>query len=305
MNDISKPILILGVTASGKARLAHELARGIDGEVISIDSMKVYRRMNVGTAKPSAYHLIDVVEPSEGFSVGRYLELAENAVKDISSRNRPVIFAGGTAMYIKALLYGLFDGAGTDESVRQVLKARIESEGIAAMHTELARKDVAAGQRIHPNDSKRIIRALEVIELTGKPISAHQQQWETPIPRPLENWTIVGLRREKTDASHRINMRVKRMFDEGLIDEVRALLAEPLPLSQQARCAIGYAEAIEHLAGGPSINETIELVKKNTRKFAKSQRTWFKTFGDVHWLDAGADETSQSLLGRAMAVVRP
>jgi tRNA dimethylallyltransferase len=312
MSGINKTILILGVTASGKARLAHEIAKAIGGEVISIDSMKVYRRMDIGTAKPSPaarteipYHLIDVVEPGEPFSVGRYLELAAKAAADIRSRNKPVIFAGGTAMYIKALLYGLFEGAGTDESIRDELKARIDSQGIAALHGELASKDPAAAARIHPNDSKRIIRALEVIALTGKPITDHQQQWESPVPRPLPDWTIIGLSREKPDASHRINARVKRMFDEGLVDEVRSLLAEPLPLSQQARCAIGYAEVIDHLAGKHSLEDTIELVKKNTRRMAKSQRTWFKTFRGVNWLEAAPDEPLQSLLERAMRLLEP
>jgi tRNA dimethylallyltransferase len=266
--------------------------------------------MNIGTAKPPAaarsevpYHLVDVVEPSEAFSVARYLELAETASADIRARNRPVIFAGGTAMYIKALLYGLFEGPGTDGAIREKLKARIELEGAAALHAELAKADEAAAQRIHPNDSKRIIRALEVIAATGKPITAHQQQWESPVPQQPDGWTILGLRREKTDASHRINMRVKRMFDEGLVEEVRSLLAEPCPLGQQARCAIGYAEVIEHLDGRYSLDETTELVKKNTRKFAKAQRTWFKTFHDVHWIDAGEEEPPASLLERAMGIL--
>jgi tRNA dimethylallyltransferase len=148
VSNRDKTILILGVTASGKARLAHEVAKAIDGEIVSVDSMKVYRRMDIGTAKPSAaaraevpYHLIDVVEPSESFSVGRYLELAEAAIDDICSRGKPVIVAGGTAMYIKAMLYGLFDGAGTDEAVREKLKARMAAEGAVALHAELAARE--------------------------------------------------------------------------------------------------------------------------------------------------------------------
>jgi len=312
MRDAYPRILILGVTASGKARLAHELVKTISGEIVSVDSMKVYRRMDIGTAKPSAaaraevpYHLIDVVEPSEPFSVGRYLKMAQAAAADIHSREKPVVFVGGTAMYIKALLYGLFEGAGADESIRGALKARLASEGSAALHAELSLKDPLAAERIHLNDSKRIIRALEVIELTGRPITSHQQQWESPVLSPLDDWTIIGLRRDKADASHRINARVKRMFNEGLVDEVRSLLAEPIPLSQQARRAIGYAEAIDHLAGRQTLEDTIELVKKNTRKFAKAQRTWFKTFRHVQWLDATPDESVQSLLGRALPLIGP
>jgi tRNA dimethylallyltransferase len=305
-----RTILILGVTASGKARLAHEVARAIAGEIVSVDSMKVYRRMDIGTAKPSPaarsqvpYHLIDVVEPSNSFSVGRYIELATAAMQGIRSRGKPVIVAGGTAMYIKALLYGLFDGAGTDEAIRQSLRARLETEGAASLHAELAAKDPAAAARIHVNDSKRIIRALEVMGLTGRPITSHQQQWDPLEPRPLDDWTVIGLRREKTDASHRINMRVKRMFDEGLVDEVRRLMAEPMPLSKQARCAIGYAEVIEYLSGGPSLENTVEAVKKNTRKLAKAQRTWFKTFRQVQWLDAAEGDTPEALLERTLALL--
>jgi tRNA dimethylallyltransferase len=309
MNSTEKTILVLGVTASGKARLAHEVARTTGGEIVSVDSMKVYRRMDIGTAKPSAaarqevpYHLIDVVEPGESFSVGRYIELAASAMQDIRSRGKPVIVAGGTAMYIKALLYGLFDGAGTDLAIREKLSARMASEGAAVLHAELTSKDPDAGQRIHLNDTKRIIRALEVIELTGKPITSHQQQWDAPAS-DSENWTVIGIRRDKVDASHRINMRVKRMFDEGLVEEVRRLLAEPLPLSMQAACAIGYAEVISHLAGKVSLDDTIEAVKKNTRKLAKSQRTWFKTFRQVQWLDVTPDEQMETLLPRAMALL--
>ena len=310
VDTANKRILILGVTAGGKARLAHELAKALGGEIVCVDSMKVYRRMDIGTAKPSAaarnevpYHLVDVAEPSEAFSVARYLELAESVVADIQARNKPVIFAGGTAMYIKALLYGLFEGPGTDSAIHDELKGRLASEGAAALHAELGRVDPAAAERIHPNDSRRIIRALEVVALTGRPITAHQKQWESPVSRAADAWRIVGLRRDKADASHRINVRVKRMFDEGLVEEVRSLLAEPGGLGQQARCAIGYAEVIDHLAGRYPLEETVELVKKNTRRLAKGQRTWFKTFRGVRWLDAGAEESLQSLLARTMQML--
>ncbi len=176
---LKKPkILILGVTASGKSSLAFELAKTLDAEIISVDSMKVYRRMDVGTAKPPRqkrqvmkYHMIDVVEPSEAFSVDQFLDLTERAVADIQSRNKPVVAVGGTAMYIKALLHGLFEGPGSDETIRTRLKARGDTEGFAELHKRLVAIDPEAGERIHPNDEKRIIRALEVFELTGK---AHQ-----------------------------------------------------------------------------------------------------------------------------------
>jgi tRNA dimethylallyltransferase len=296
-------ILILGVTASGKGRAAFELAREFDGEIVSVDSMKVYRRMDIGTAKPSRearqqvrYHMVDIVEPSESFSVGLFLEKANAAINDIRSRGKAVIAVGGTALYIKALLYGLFEGPGGDEQVRAELRARAASGGLAALHRELARIDPDAADRINVNDAKRIIRALEVYQLTGRPISSFQKQFEAE--RPLLDWTIIGLRRERPVESRRINARVKRMIDEGLADEVKSLLAEGEPLSQQARCAIGYAEIIGHLEGRMSLDDAVELIKKNTRRLAKGQRTWFKTFRPMHWIDIGPEEPPDSVLDR-------
>ena len=300
-----KKILILGVTASGKGKLAFELAKVVGGEIVSIDSMKVYRRMDIGTAKPSTekrqqipHHLIDVVEPSESFSVGRFVELVDAATEDILSRNKPVVAVGGTAMYVKALLYGLFEGAGTDENIRDQIKKRIETEGLEKLYRELEIIDPAAAQRIHINDAKRIIRALEVHQLTGRPISSFQQQFDSP--GNVDEWAIIGLRREKVDASHRINMRVKSMIEEGLVDEVKGLLSEQRPLSPQARCAIGYAEIIDYLDGKTMLDEAVELIKKNSRQLAKAQRTWFKTFRTVRWIDVKADDTVDKVLDKAM-----
>lgn len=307
-------MLILGVTGSGKGRLAFELAQTIGGEIISIDSMKVYRRMDIGTAKPPIenrqrvkYHLIDVVEPSESFSVGAFLDLTRKAIEEIKSRNKPVVAVGGTAMYIKALLYGMFEGPGTDEQIRSRLKHRAQTEGPDELYRQLQKIDPVVCQRIHSNDAKRIIRALEVYELTGKPISSFQQQWNSAaqeISKDEHAWTIIGLRREKAEESKRINARVKKMIDAGLADEVRLLLAEEKPLSKQAACAIGYAEVIDHLTGKISLEDAIELIKKNTRYLAKHQRTWFRSFGNVNWLDAGPDEPLESVLSRAIAIIR-
>ncbi|MGB2865541.1 MAG: tRNA (adenosine(37)-N6)-dimethylallyltransferase MiaA [Sedimentisphaerales bacterium] len=296
-------ILILGVTASGKGRLAFDLAEYLDAEIISIDSMKVYRRMDIGTAKPPKearqcvkYHLIDVVEPSDSFSVGAFIDAASDAMGQIKSRNRKIVAVGGTALYIKSLLYGLFDGAGTDENIRTELRARAEAEGLAELHRELTKIDPAAAERINPNDARRIVRALEVYQLTGKSISSFQKQWEQR--QMKHDWTIIGLRREKADASSRINKRVKKMIGAGLVDEVKSLLDEEKSLSKQARCAIGYAEIIEHLSGQTSLEDAIESIKINSRRLAKGQRTWFKTFQNVHWLDIAEDETPEQILAR-------
>jgi tRNA dimethylallyltransferase len=303
----NRRILIIGVTASGKGRLAFELAKAINAEILSIDSMKVYRRMDIGTAKPPEeirsqipYHLIDVIEPCESFSVARFLELANAAISRIENKGKPVVAVGGTALYIKSLLYGLFEGPGADEQIRAGLKAQVKSEGLQSLYEKLQKMDPEAAGRISANDERRIIRALEVHKLTGKPISSFQSQWNQS---SSNDWAIIGLRREKTEESKKINARVKKMIDGGLVDEVKRLLSEPKPLSAQARCAIGYAEIIAHLAGKTTLDEATELIKKNTRKLAKAQRTWFKTFKEVNWLDLPSDETAESVLNHIKGIL--
>jgi tRNA dimethylallyltransferase len=297
-------ILILGVTASGKGRLAFDLAESLDAEIISIDSMKVYRRMDIGTAKPPQearrgikYHLIDIVEPSDSFSAGVFRERALGAIEQIKERGKKIIAVGGTALYIKALLYGLFEGPGSDKQIRAELQEWAEVQGLAELYQELTRIDPIAAERINPNDSKRIIRALEIYRITGKPISSFQRQWDDSDAK--HDWTIIGLRREKAEESRRINSRVKNMIAAGLVDEVKALLGEEKPLSKQSRCAIGYAEIIEYLNGRIELEDAVELIKKNTRRMAKNQRTWFKTFKNVHWLDIEPEETPEEILDRA------
>jgi len=301
-------LLILGVTATGKGRLAFGLAEAIGAEIISVDSMKVYRRMDIGTAKPPKearkrikYHLINVVEPSEAFSVGTFLDLAYEAIEQIKSRKRKIIAVGGTALYIKALLYGLFEGPGANEQIRAELRASAAGRGLEQLYRQLEDIDPAAAERISPNDAKRIIRALEVYKISGKPISSLQQQFD--VERPLHPWTIIGLRREKADTNSRINKRVKKMIAGGLIDEVKSLLAEDGPLSKQARCAIGYAEIIDYLNGQISLEDAKELIKKNTRRLAKNQRTWFKTFKDVNWLDIEPEEPIEKIFDRTKTLL--
>jgi tRNA dimethylallyltransferase len=264
--------------------------------------------MDIGTAKPSRearervkHHLIDVVEPSDSFSVGSFSETASDAIEQIRSREKNIVALGGTALYIKALLYGLFEGAGSDERLREELRARVQVEGLAELHRELTTIDPVAAERINPNDARRIVRAMEVYRITGQPISSFQKQWETR--QMKHDWTIIGLRREKTDASGRINKRVKKMISAGLVDEVKSLLEEEEPLGQQARCAIGYAEIIDHLNGKTSLEEATELIKVHTRRLAKGQRTWFKTFRDVNWLDIEADEPAERIFERAKALL--
>jgi tRNA dimethylallyltransferase len=269
--------------------------------------MKVYRRMDIGTAKPSAevraklpYHLIDVVEPSEEFSVAEYVRLAEAAIADIESRNRPVFVVGGTPLYIKALSEGLFEGPGANPELRERLTKTAEGEGLGVLYARLQRVDRAAASKIHANDLRRIVRALEVFELTGRPISTLQEQWDRE--RTKFECAFIGLRRDREDQNQRMNERVRRMMSAGLVEEVRELLAEPKPLSTAARQALGYAEIIDFLAGTNDLDTATELIKINTRGLAKAQRTWFRRFTKTQWIDLSPDSKVDDVADMLMSL---
>jgi len=222
--------------------------------------------------------------------------MTEQAIAAIKQVQRPIIAVGGTSLYIRALLEGLFDGPPADPQIRQELKQRADNLGCQELHKELASIDKEAAQRIHANDLKRIVRALEVYKLTGKPISSFQQQFRSGHYR--YPWTLIGLKRDKEDANHRINIRVKKMIEQGLVDEVKKLLADPQGLSAQAAQAVGYAEIISYIEGKYSLDEAFEQIKINTRRLAKAQRTWFRSFSDVNWFDLSIDETVEGLANR-------
>lgn len=256
--------------------------------------------MNIGTAKPSAdvlasipHHLVDVAEPSEEFSVARYVAEAEQVIQSLSARGCPIFVVGGTALYVKALTEGLFDGPGADENLRTELRTVALEKGSAHLHGELSRVDPQAGERIHPNDLRRIVRALEVYRLTGIPITELQSQWDRE--RTRYDCVFLGIRRELEDQNARTNRRVRLMLESGLVDEVRGLLDEPLPLSDTARKAVGYAEMIRHLDGELSLADATELIKINTRQLAKSQRTWFKRVRDARWIDVSPDDSAEAV----------
>lgn len=301
--DPNQFVLLLGCTAVGKSAAALALAERLDAEILSIDSMQVYRRMNIGTAKPTAlelarvpHHMIDIVEPDESMSVARFVESADTVIADIFKRGRRVLATAGTPLYLMGLMYGMFEGPSADEAFRTALRDRAEREGTPALHAELARVDPAAASRIHANDLKRIERALEVWHLTGTPLSQQQQQWSAEGMRYPAR--VIGLRRDKDENSRRINARVRQMVDEGLVAEVRALLSEPAGLSHQARQAVGYAEIIDHLEGRCRLEEAIEQIKIHTRRLAKHQRTWFRKFPMTRWVDVGEAETDASIIER-------
>lgn len=296
---------IVGCTAVGKGAVGRELARRVGGQIISVDSMKVYRRMDIGTAKPPPevraeipHHCLDLVEPSEGFSVAQFVEHADGAIERIAAAGAVALAVGGTSLYIKALSEGLFDGPSADPELRSALRRRARREGLAALHAELAAVDPPAAERIHPNDERRIIRALEVFQTAGLPISKLQSQWDAG--RQRHDCAFIGLRRARDDQNRRVNARVKRMIDLGLRDEVAALLAEPAGLSPQAAQAVGYAEMIEHIRGRCSPDEATERIKINTRRLARKQRTWHRRFRDVLWFDLAPDEPVEETVERIL-----
>ena len=296
---------IIGCTACGKSAVGFELARRIGAEIVVVDSMKVYRRMNIGTGKPTAdrraevrYHMIDVVEPSEEFSVARYIDHASRVIADIHDRGRPILAVGGTALYIKGLAQGLFEGPGHDPEFRAQLRARADQEGNEPLHAELREVDPEAAERIHLNDYRRIERALEVHHLAGVPITQLQTQWDSE--EGDFDCRFIGLRRDLADQNHLINNRARKMVRTGLLDEVRALLAEDKPLSTQASQAVGYAELIRHLRGNLSLEDAVEKIKIHSRRLGKSQRTWFKRFRDVEWFDLAVNESADSIVDRTL-----
>ena len=303
--DALRFLVITGQTGSGKERVALAVAERLGGEIISLDSMKVYRGMGVGTAKPSAadrrrvpHHLLDVADPRESFSAARWVELADAALAEIAGRGRVPIVSGGTLLYLKALLYGLFDGPGADAGVRARLRAEAVSAGSAALHERLARVDLAAAQRIHPNDLRRVVRALEVHELTGRPISEQQAQFGRV--RPGLDPLLVALRRTRDDLHRRIEQRVDRMVAGGLEAEVRRLLALPGGLSREAAQAVGYREMIDLIQGRLSPGEAVERTARSTRTFARRQMTHLRSLQGLVWLDVAphepADETAERLV---------
>jgi tRNA dimethylallyltransferase len=304
-------ITILGCTASGKGSLARALAREIGGEILSVDSMKVYRGMDIGTAKPTPeqrtalpHHLIDVADPWDTFSVARFVELADQAVGNIHSRGRPVIAVGGTVLYFKCFYEGMFAGPSADARMRAEIRARAEQVGLETLHAELAEIDPEAAARIHRNDLRRIERALEVYRLTGTPISRFQKQWDRDsIRRPDWDWTLIGLRREREAANRRINERVRRMVAGGLVEEARRIWSDPRGVSDQARQAVGYAELFDHFEGKLDLDRAIEEIKIHSRRLAKQQRTWLRRLPNVHWIEPEDATDKASALSRIRSVL--
>ena len=286
-----KVLVICGPTASGKTALAVALAKAHNGEVVSADSMQIYRTMDIGTAKPTAeemedvpHHMLDVADPEEDFSVARYVDMAARCVDDILSRGRLPILAGGTGLYIDSLLSGrTFAPFQPDSPLRGQLEEQLRREGGAAMLSRLARVDPDSAARLHPNDEKRIIRALEVYQSTGKTITQHNLETRA-IPPRYDALTLALAFEQREDMWSRIDRRVDQMMDQGLVDEVQRLLDSGVPAKCTAMQAIGYKEMAAALLSHGDVSAGAEEVKLRSRQYAKRQLTWFRRNRAARWL---------------------
>ena len=302
-----RPIFLAGPTAAGKSEIALALAEKICGEIISVDSMQVYRGLDIGTAKPSAaerarvpHHLIDVADLAEPFDAAQFVELAGKAAAEIQARGHVPIFCGGTGLYFKAYLEGLGDAPPADAQLR----AELEAAPLAGLLEELERRDPATFAVIDRQNPRRVIRAVEVIRLTGRPFSAQRAEWQSKAQSPRSK-VIFGLSRAGADLHARINVRVDEMFRRGLVSETRGLLARGLERNRTAMQAIGYRQVAEHLRGERPLPETIELVKIKTRQFAKRQMTWFRRQLDVEWIELAPGDGAEAVVAKILTLARP
>jgi tRNA dimethylallyltransferase len=297
----SRMIALVGPTGSGKSALAVEAALRIRGEIINCDSMQLYRRLHIGTAKPTdeqrrlvPHHLYDRIEPDQVYSAGQYMAEARHLCRDVAARGRIPLVVGGTGLYLNALLEGVFEGPGRSEELRSRLHSISERRGSAYLHRLLVRRDPVAAARIPPGDRIRLVRALEVFFATGEPISRLQSARV-----PLSGFSVVkvGLDVPREELYARINRRVEQMFRSGLLDEVEGLLLSGYSPDLKAFEALGYRAAVAVLRGGLTLEEAIEQTKRDTRHYAKRQMTWFRREPDLRWIPlAGEDPRALTFL---------
>jgi len=293
---------LTGPTAVGKTRAAIELAERIGAEIVALDSMSVYRGMDVGTAKPTReqrqrvpHHLLDLVECDRDFSLSQYIAAAHQAVRQVRERARQPLFVGGTPLYLKSLLRGVDPGPPADWEFRREVEAELAIVGIEALHRRLQQVDPLSAARLHPHDKRRIIRALEVHRLTGRPISHGQTHFDET---PDETCRVIVFSRSRTELHQRIETRVERMFAAGLVAEVAGLVSRFGGLSRTAAQAVGYREVLEHLQGERDLSTTIELVKARTRQFARRQMTWFRSLAECRFIELSGEPAPQEIAER-------
>ena len=299
---------LAGPTACGKSEVALELAARIDAEIVSLDSMTLYKGMDIGTAKPSRalralvpHHLIDIIEPHEEYSLAEYVTAAGAACREILGRGRTPLFVGGTGLYLRGLLRGVFDGPPADWEFRRRLEAEAGELGGGAqsLHERLRAVDPAAARVLHPRDVRRLVRALEVHHLTGRPLSEQQRQLARPVSaRPRHVFWLFPPRKWLYE---HIDRRVEEMFARGLVEEVRGLLAAERPLGRTAHQALGYKEVIDLLRGGCDRESAMRQVQTRTRQFAKRQHTWFRHLEECRPVPITGDEPADGLAARILA----
>jgi tRNA dimethylallyltransferase len=296
-----KIVVICGPTGVGKTAAAVELARHFSGQIIGADSMQVYKFMDIGTAKPSAeeqarvvHHMIDIIEPDESFDAARYAELAGTKIFELGRQKITPFVVGGTGLYIKALLHGLFDTEVFDADVRRRLKQEADAHGIKCLHERLGRLDAESAKRLHPNDSYRIIRALEVVETTGKPISGyHREHGFTD--QPFEALKIA-LNMDRAVLYARINQRVDAMIAAGFLEEVKSLLARGYSADLKSMQSIGYRHMVDFIQGSSGWEACVRTLKRDHRRYAKRQLTWFGADPQIIWKDAAQVEEIKLLV---------
>jgi len=294
---------LTGPTASGKTRVGIALAKQLDAEILSLDFMAVYRDMDIGTAKPTAsersevpHHLLDLAAPDQDFSISHYLAAAQAAIAAVRGRGRQVLFVGGTPLYLKALLRGLSEGPAADWDFRESIEREIRDTGIEALHERLRLVDPLAAARLHPNDKRRIIRALEVNRITGRPLSHSQTHFDEPARGAGNRVYTLRWPRERLDA--RIEARVEHMFAAGLVEEARGLRTRYGTLGRTAAQAVGYREAFEYLDGRMALSEAVARVQVRTRQFARRQETWFRGLQECQPVPLADDESPESVARR-------
>ena len=304
---MNRIICIAGPTASGKTALAVALAKELNGEVVSCDSMQVYKRMDIGTAKPTPeemqgipHHMIDVAEPWEDFSVSRYCEMAAPIVDDIISRGKTAIIAGGTGLYMDSLIRGSAFAPFPSTGVRERLEAQADAEGMEAMLSRLRAVDPDSAARLHLSDRKRIIRALEVFLETGETITEHNRKTQAVPPRYTPLWLGLDFS-ERGELYRRIDLRVGKMLEMGLIEEIQSLLDSGIPEKATAMQAIGYKEFVDALDGRCTIEEAADQVRQSSRRYAKRQLTWFRRNRRIHWIIR--EDSSGEILETARRIV--
>ena len=302
-------ICIAGPTASGKTALAVELAKAVDGEVISCDSMQIYKRMDIGTAKPTKeemqdipHHMLSVAEPWEDYSVSRYCETATPILEDILARGKTAIIAGGTGLYMDALIRGNTFAPYPSTGRREELESLADREGIEAVIAQLRAVDPETADRLHPSDRKRIIRAMEVYLETGETITAHNLKTQAIPDRYHPIWFALN-DADRADLYDRIDRRVEIMLQEGLIPEIQGLLDSGISEKATAMQAIGYKEFVDALAGRCAMAEAVALVQQSSRKYAKRQLTWFRRNQNIHWLTREKGEKKSEILDRARQIL--